>query len=113
MDRTLAVVDENLAAYRQTVLTAIKEVEDALVSESKQRKHIKGLENVTITARKALEVAGNRYRKGLTDYLPVLTQLLKVQGLERDLIQQQANLLVTQVNLYRALGGTWTDSLTP
>ena len=113
VDRRLAVVDENLSAYRQTVLTAIKEVEDALVSESKQREHIKGLEQVTATARKALKEAGNRYRKGLTDYLPVLTQLLKVQGLERDLIQQQANLLGARISLYRALGGTWTESLNP
>jgi multidrug efflux system outer membrane protein len=113
VDRSLAVVDENLAAYRQTVLTAIKEVEDALVSEAKQREHIKGLEKVLDTARKALKQAGNRYRNGLTDYLPVLTQLLTVQGLERDLIQQQTNLVGARISLYRALGGTWTDSLTP
>ncbi|MGB2929093.1 MAG: efflux transporter outer membrane subunit [Desulfobacterales bacterium] len=112
VDRSLATVDEKVSAYRRTVLTAIKEVEDALVSESKQREHIKGLEKVTDTARKALKEAGNRYRKGLTDYLPVLTQLLKVQGLERNLIQQQANLLSSRISLYRALGGTWTESLT-
>jgi multidrug efflux system outer membrane protein len=111
VDRSLAVVDENLAAYRQTVLTAIKEVEDALVSESKQREHIKGLEKVLDTARKALKQAGNRYRNGLTDYLPVLTQLLKVQALERDLIQQQTNLVGARISLYRALGGTWMESL--
>jgi NodT family efflux transporter outer membrane factor (OMF) lipoprotein len=111
VDRSLAVVDEKVSAYRQTVLTAIKEVEDALVTESKQREHIKGLEKVTDTARKALKEAGNRYRKGLIDYLPVLTQLLKVQGLERNLIQQQANLLSARISLYRALGGTWTESL--
>lgn len=113
VDRTKAVADENLAAYRQTVLTAIKEVEDALISESKQREHIKGLEKEADTAQKALVEAGNRYRNGLTDYLPVLTQLLTFQGLERDLIQQKTNLLITRVNLYRALGGTWTESLTP
>ena len=112
VDRSLAVVDEKVSAYRRTVLTAIKEVEDALVTESKQREHIKGLEKVTATARKALKEAGNRYRKGLTDYLPVLTQLLKVQGLERNLIQQQANLLSARISLYRALGGTWTELLT-
>jgi NodT family efflux transporter outer membrane factor (OMF) lipoprotein len=111
VDRSLAIVDEKVSAYRRTVLTAIKEVEDALVSESKQREHIKGLERVMATARKALKEAGNRYRKGLTDYLPVLTQLLKVQGLERNLIQQQANLLGARISLYRALGGTWTESL--
>jgi len=112
VDRSLAVVDEKLSAYRQTVLTAIKEVEDALVNETKQREHINGLEKVTATARKALKEAGNRYRKGLNDYLPVLTQLLTVQGLERELIQKQANLLGARISLYRALGGTWTESLT-
>lgn len=111
VDRSLAVVDEKISVYRQIVLTAIKEVEDALVSESKQREHINGLEKVTATARKALKEAGNRYRKGLNDYLPVLTQLLKVQELERNLIQQQANLLGFRISLYRALGGTWTESL--
>ncbi len=113
VDLRQALVDENLSAYRQAVLTAIKEVEDALVSETKQREHISALENVLGTARKALEEAGIRYRNGLSDYLPVLTQLLTVQGLERNLIQQQANLLNARVSLYRSLGGTWTDSLTP
>jgi len=113
VDRRKALVDENLAAYRQAVLTAIKEVEDALVVEAKQREHIRALENVVVTARKALEEAGIRYRNGLTDYLPVLTQLLAVQRLERNLIRQRANLLNARVSLYRSLGGTWTDSLTP
>jgi NodT family efflux transporter outer membrane factor (OMF) lipoprotein len=113
VDRRLAIVNEKVAVYRQTVLTAIKEVEDALVSEAKQREHIKWLEKVTDTARKALTEAGNRYRKGLNDYLPVLTQLLTVQDLERELIRQQANLLEARISLYRALGGTWTESLSP
>jgi len=113
VDRRQALADENLSAYRQAVLTAIKEVEDALVSEVKQREHIKALENVLVTARKALEEAGIRYRNGLTDYLPVLTQLLAVQNLERNLIRQRAILLNSRVSLYRSLGGTWTDSLTP
>jgi outer membrane protein TolC len=113
VDRRLAIMDENLSAYRQAVLTAIKEVEDALVSEAKQREYIKRLETLTATARKAFEEAVNRYRNGLNDYLPVLTQLLKVQGLERNLIQQQANLMGIRISLHRALGGTWTESLTP
>jgi len=113
VDRTLAVADENLAAYRRTVLTAVKEVEDALVNEAKQREHVKALENVVVTARRALEEATVRYRNGLNDYLPVLTQLLLVQGLERNLIRQKANLLGFRISLYRALGGTWTESLTP
>ena len=111
VDRTRALADENLATYYDTVLTAVKEVEDALISEAKQREHIEGLQKVAATARRALEEAGVRYRNGLNDYLPVLTQLLTVQGLERDLIRRQADLLAARVRLYRALGGTWPQGL--
>ncbi len=52
VDRTRALADENLAAYYNTVLTAVKEVEDALVSEAKQREHIQGLKQVVATARR-------------------------------------------------------------
>jgi len=113
VDRTQAVADEQLYAYRSTVITAVKEVEDALVSEDKQRQHIKALEAEIAAARKALDQARDRYLKGLDDYLPVLTQLLTVQELERDLIQRHTELFIYRVNLYRALGGTWTEELDP
>ena len=60
-------------------------------------------------ARRALEEAIQRYRRGLSDYLPVLTQLLAVQDLERDLIRQQEILIRYRIGLYRALGGGWLD----
>lgn len=110
-DRMKAKADERLWAYRRTVYTAIKEVEDALISEEKQKQHILALKAETDAARHAFDEAVARYRKGLSDYLPVLTQLLSLQSLERDMIQRQAELLVYRINLYRALGGTWTDSL--
>jgi NodT family efflux transporter outer membrane factor (OMF) lipoprotein len=111
VDRAHAVTDERLSAYRRTVITAIKEVEDALVSEDKQRLHILALDRQIIAAQRALDEAGERYRKGMNDYLPVLTQLLTVQGLERDMIQQQTELLIYRISLYRALGGAWVNDL--
>lgn len=113
VDRTMAVVDENLSAYRRTVYTAVKEVEDALVSEEKKRRHIVALEEEIRTARKALTEARERYIKGLNDYLPVLTQLLRVQELEVLLLNRRVELLFNRVALYRALGGTWTQTLAP
>ncbi len=113
VDRTRAVAGENLALYRETVLTAVKEVEDALISEHKQREHIEALELQMAAAKSALDQAMLRYRKGVDNYLPVLTQLVTVQGLERDLIQRQTELVIYRVSLYRALGGTWTEALTP
>ncbi|MFO7558464.1 MAG: efflux transporter outer membrane subunit [Desulfobacterales bacterium] len=113
VDRTKAFADEKLWTYRQTVLTAVKEVEDALVSESKQKEHIEALERVVSVARRAFNEALERYRKGLNDYLPVLTQLLSVQSLERNLIEKRASMLLFRVSLYRALSGTWTHDLKP
>ena len=111
IDRLRAAVDENLANYRQTVLTAVQEVEDALISETKLREHIDRLQGQLDAARNALNEARSRYRNGLNDYLPVLTQLLTVQTLERTEIQRRADLLIARVDLYRSLGGTWTDKL--
>ncbi|MBC2695086.1 MAG: efflux transporter outer membrane subunit [Desulfobacteraceae bacterium] len=111
VDRTMAMKDENLAAYRQIILTAIREVEDTLVTEARQKEHILELKQVIHTARKALAQATLRYRNGLNDYLPVLTQILSVQDLERNLIAQRTTLLINRISLYRSLGGTWTDDL--
>jgi len=113
VDRTRAFADEKLWTYRQTVLTAVKEVEDALVSESKQKEHIEALERVISVARRAFDEAVERYRRGLNDYLPVLTQILSVQSLERNLIEKRTSMLLFRVSLYRALSGTWIHDLKP
>jgi multidrug efflux system outer membrane protein len=113
VERTKAVVDERVWAYKRTVLTAVKEVEDALIREEKQRQHIEAVKLQIDAARKALNEAGERYLKGLNDYLPVLTQIVSVQDLERNLIRRQAELVVARVSLFRALGGTWMNELQP
>jgi outer membrane protein TolC len=95
------------------VLAAIKEVEDALESEIRQREHIDGLQAVKEAAQKGLAEAIGRYRNGLSDYLPVLTQLLAVQDLERNLINQQTALVLFRVGLHRALGGGWLAAAGP
>jgi NodT family efflux transporter outer membrane factor (OMF) lipoprotein len=111
VDRARAATDENLAAYRETVLTAVREVQDALVAEYYQRRHIAALNRQLEAARNALVEAREQYRKGVDDYLPVLTQLLAVQNLERDLITQNTQLFVDRIDLYTALGGNWPDTV--
>ncbi len=106
-DRTEAAAAEALWEYRRTAYTAVREVEDALVSETKRREHIEALVSQIEAARKGLDQARERYRRGLSGYLPVLTQLLTVQRLERDLVIQRTELLLDRIALHRALGGTW------
>lgn len=113
VDIKRAAVQQNLAEYRSVVLSAVREVEDALIREVKIREHISALENQLQAVQNTLNEARSRYVNGLNDYLPVLTQLLSLQGLESDLIQRQSDLLGARVGLYRAIGGSWVDTLSP
>lgn len=111
VERHKALISEQLAAYQQTVLTAIREVEDALISEQKLLEQQTAIQTQLDLAEQALRTAKNRYQKGLNDYLPVLTELKNVEQLQQDLLNQQLNLLTNRVALHRALGGSWTEQL--
>ena len=108
-----AEVKEQLLLHHQAVLNAVKEVEESLVREEKTREHIHRMEKQLEAAKIALTEARSRYMNGLSDYLPVLTQLLSVQNLEMDLISRREELFSARISLYRAIGGTWTDKLPP
>jgi NodT family efflux transporter outer membrane factor (OMF) lipoprotein len=97
--------------YRKTVFNAIKEVEDAFVQTHQQKKHIEALKKEQGIVQKALEEARNRYQKGLSDYLPVLTHTLTVQRLDREMIQERAKYYQYHIYLYRALGGQLPKSM--
>jgi len=111
VDINRAAVKQQLAEFRNLVLSAVREVEDALITETKIREHAAALENQLEVTQTGLEEARFRYANGLSDYLPVLTQLLSVQNLEFDLIVKRVDLLNARINLYRAIGATWTDEL--
>jgi len=104
-NKARAVAYERAINYQNIVYKALKEVEDALVQEQHQHILIKAIKKEKDTAQKALNEARNRYNKGLNDYLPVLTQALAVQRLEREIIQQEAQCIRYRIQLYRALGG--------
>lgn len=105
--RTRAVVDERLAGYRSSVLESVKEVENALVLESKQAEYVAALERERDTAAASHRQALERYRMGVNDYLPVLAALLDVQSLERRLLGAELTRLERRVQLLLALGGSW------
>ncbi len=111
VERTRAVVDERLAGYRAVVINAIKEVEDALVSEQQQRDYVDALDRRLEAARLSYGESVNRYRNGLIEYTTVLIQLNTLQVLERDRVAAQYDLLQYRINLYRALGGSWPNEL--
>ena len=109
--RNQAVVEEQFAAWKSTVLEAVREVEDALVQEQALIATVSGLEEQVRLAEQTLESARKNYVNGITDYLNVLTSLQNLQNLQVSEIQERNNLLANRVGLYLALGGSWTDHL--
>jgi outer membrane protein, multidrug efflux system len=106
------IAKERLQDFAQVTLTALKEVEDALGQERFQIRHITELEAQLGFARQALEKAKERYANGLSEYLLVLTSLQSVQRLEQSMFSAKRDRFLYRIQLYRALGGSWTRDLT-
>ncbi|MBW2687263.1 MAG: TolC family protein, partial [Deltaproteobacteria bacterium] len=104
-----AVSDQLLEQYAETILTALLEVESSLVLERQERLRIQFLEDEFRLANITLEATRDRYRAGLSDFLPVLTALATRQISELQLVASRRQLVSYRVQLYRALGGAWPE----
>lgn len=111
VDRQKAKTEELLNRYGQTVLVALREVEDALIQESKLRAHLTELEAQTVVAQATLREAQARYMGGLIDYLPVLTAIRSLQSTEQDALAARRSMIFQRIQLCLALGGAWTSGL--
>lgn len=103
--RTRALREQRLHAYGQTILTAFREVEDALVQESKQAERIKSIDAQVQLSQQTYDQLRLEYLNGISEYLDVLTALTAQQRLQRDLISARRVLLENRIALYRALAG--------
>ncbi|TNF61468.1 MAG: TolC family protein, partial [Deltaproteobacteria bacterium] len=101
--------DQLLEQYAETILTALLEVESSLVLERQERLRIQYLEDEFRLANITLEATRDRYRAGLSDFLPVLTALATRQLSELQLVSSRRQLVSYRVQLYRALGGAWPE----
>ncbi len=104
-----AVLGELLERYAESILNGLVEVESALVLERQERLRIQYLEDEFRLAGITLEATRDRYRAGLSDFLPVLTALATRQISELQLVASRRQLVSYRVQLYRALGGAWPE----
>jgi outer membrane protein, multidrug efflux system len=107
---TRAAYQEAVANYRQSVLTAFQQVEDGISNLSTLSQALTTQAAAVEDARRALEIANNRYVGGVTSYLDVITAqttLLNSERLQTQLLGQQ---MVSSVYLVKALGGGWDAS---
>lgn len=113
VDRTTARAEELLYRYAQTLLAAMGDVESALVNERQQGLRLERLTTRSEHAEEGLSLARERYREGSADYLRVLTALTSVQQTEQEVLDAKRQQLTFRLNTCRALGGDWTQSLSP
>jgi len=103
--REKAQADERFLDYRETVLGALHDVADALSNERWKRQYLVRLETELRLATETLDEAQRRYRKGLSDYIPVLNALSAKQRVELAVVSARADLLSNRVGLNQAVGG--------
>jgi outer membrane protein, multidrug efflux system len=111
VERTRAVAEERLAAYGRTVAQAVREVEDGLAAELRQRETIERLGEQLDASRLAMDEARLRYVHGTGAYLNYVLAIQNTQRLERRIVTERAELLKLRTGLYRAMGGDWTRRL--
>jgi NodT family efflux transporter outer membrane factor (OMF) lipoprotein len=108
-----AIYDSSVATYRQNVLTAFQDVEDNLAAlrilaeESAQR------DIAVQSAQRSLDLANNRYRGGVANYLEVITAQTALLENQRIAIGIRVRRMIASVLLVKALGGGWSTSELP
>ena len=102
-----ALRDQSVLAYRKTVLTALQEVEDAMVAQSNEYKRRASLAEAVTANRRAVELSTKLYTAGQTDFLNVLNAQRSLLQSESEQTLSNLQLATNLISLYKALGGGW------
>lgn len=98
---------EALNQYQQTVLVAFEDVDAALTAYAKEQIRRQSLKRSVQANQKALDLADNLYRQGLTDFIRVLTSQRGLYLSQDALVRSDQAVALDLVALYKALGGGW------
>jgi NodT family efflux transporter outer membrane factor (OMF) lipoprotein len=102
-----AQAKQQVYAYESTVLTALSEVENALVAIRRTTERLEVLRKADDAASEASELATRQYEAGSTDLLTVLDVQRTQLSVEEDRAVTEADQLNAYVQLYKSLGGGW------
>ena len=101
--------EQALIAYRKSVLTALKDVEDALSRTQSDRRRLADLDRSHEAISRAEALSRTRYRGGLVTLSEVLTNEGKRLSVEKQMIETRGALARDGVALFKALGGGWPE----
>ncbi len=104
-----ALREQSFLGYKKTVLTALQEVEAALIAHAKEQEHRQALLAAVTADRKAVDLATILYTEGQAEFLDVLIAQRSLYVAQDALVQSNRALSTDMVALYKALGGGWSE----
>jgi outer membrane protein, multidrug efflux system len=102
-----------LDQYHSTVLNALEETEDALVTHARDRDQLQHAQDAATASATAARLAKIRYQGGLVDFLSVLDAERTQLQAENDLAQDRTEAATSLIAVYKALGGGWETAPLP
>jgi outer membrane protein TolC len=106
---------ELLVNYKKAILVAVAEVNNAIANFRAARQRLKDLQTALAESRRTVDLALERYDRGLTDFLNVLDAQRQQFEIEQQSVLAQEAVAIQFVLFYKALGGGWEryDALPP
>jgi NodT family efflux transporter outer membrane factor (OMF) lipoprotein len=113
VNQYIATYNANVAAYRQSVLTAFEQVEDSLAEVRLLSEQIRRQQEAVDSSQKILRLELGRYRLGIDPYLDVVIAQTILLGNQQSLANLQVQEMTASVQLIESLGGGWDRSQLP
>jgi len=108
--QAVAVYDQTVADYRETVLTGFREVEDNLIALRVLEEEASVQDEAVKSAREAVTIVNNQYRAGTANYLAVVVLQAAALNNERTALGIRGRRLAASVGLIKSLGGGWDQA---
>ncbi|MBP6951250.1 MAG: TolC family protein [Alphaproteobacteria bacterium] len=105
--QAISAKDQNYHQYISTILKALEDVENSLVTYANEAKRYAILQESYNFSDKALELSKLRFNAGLLNYITVLQNEIDLQEDALIMVQSQTSLAIDSVLLYKSLGGGW------
>jgi outer membrane protein, multidrug efflux system len=105
-----AAKDEALLFYQQTILTALRETNDALIGSQKTFEQSEAQVRRVRALRNYARLSRVRFDNGAASYVEVLVAENDRFAAELNAVTSQADRLTQLINVYKAMGGGWVDT---
>lgn len=101
--------DINIARYEKTIQTAFQEVADGLIERITYKQQLAAHDELVKSSAEYLNLADRRYREGIDNQLTLLDAQRLLFNAQQQRISTQFAQLASEINLYKALGGGYTE----